>query len=37
MNFPASFGISEEQGSIKLVQLSVFALSVNITQVHIWQ
>ena len=35
MNFPGSFGISEGQASIKLVQLSVFALSVNIMQLHI--
>ena len=32
-----SFGISEGQASIELVQLSIFALSVNITQLHIWQ
>ena len=37
MNFPGSFGISEGQASIKLVQLTVFALSVSITWLHIGQ
>ena len=35
MNFPGSFGISEGQASIKRVQLTVFALSVNITWLQI--
>ena len=35
MNFPGSFGISEGQASIKLVQLTVFALSVNIAWLQI--
>ena len=35
MNFPGSFGISEGQASIKLVQHTVFALSVNITWLQI--
>ena len=36
MNFPGSYGISEGQSSIKLVQFTVFALSVNITCLQIW-
>ena len=35
MNSPGSYGISEGQASIKLVQFTVFALSVNITWLQI--
>ena len=30
MNFPGSYGISEGQASIKLIQFTVFALSVTL-------